>query len=112
MSTVYLVLFSGKPLPPTNVIVNITSDGYYVSWDHEPVPGRPIIRNFVLEYRKKNSSAAWTRADEMVNGDKRVYLLRADLFEPESDYEFRVYAYSKEFSEPAYASKTYVIGKT
>jgi hypothetical protein len=65
-----------------------------------------------LEYRKKNTSASWTRANEMVNGDQRVYLLRADLFEPEAAYEFRVYAYAKKFSEPAYASKTYVIGKT
>lgn len=103
---------SGKPRPPTNVIVNITFDGYYVSWDHEPVAGRPLIKYFVLEYRKKNSFAVWTRADAMVNGDQRVYLFKADLFDPESDYDFRVYAYAKMFSEPAYVSKTNAIGKT
>jgi len=100
-----------KPLPPTNVIINITSYGYYVSWDHQEVPGRPLVNKFVVEYRENNTSNAWIRVDESVDSEKRVHLLKASLFERDAVYEFRVYAFGNRLSEPAYASKTYVIGK-
>ncbi|PFX26807.1 uncharacterized protein LOC111328463 isoform X2 [Stylophora pistillata] len=101
----------GKPLAPQNVVVNITKDGYWVTWSHSAVPGRPIVEKFVVEFSEGNGSSPWRMADAAVPADRKKYLFSADKVEAEKTYEFRVFAFgANEFSEAAYVSKTYKLG--
>lgn len=109
---IFVSVPTDKPLPPSNVIVNVSSTGYYLSWDYKEVPGRPLVDKFVVEYRENNTSNAWIRVEEGVDGKERSSFLRAILFDSYKVYEFRVYAFGNKFSEPAYASKTFIIGET
>ncbi|XP_048588305.1 uncharacterized protein LOC116614255 isoform X2 [Nematostella vectensis] len=98
-----------EPLPPTDVIVNITSDGYVLSWKHDPVPGRPSVKAFVVQYRQQNASSEWIEADGSIPSDTRTYTLKAKHLSPNTDYEFRIFAYGNTRSRPAYVSNTYHI---
>ncbi|XP_020602989.1 protein turtle homolog B-like isoform X2 [Orbicella faveolata] len=100
-----------KPLAPQNVIVNITKDGYYITWTHTAVPGRPEVEKFVVEYREGNGSSAWLVAAAAVPEGRRVYLFEAEMIEEDKTYDFRVFAFgANEFSDAAYVSKTYKLG--
>ncbi|XP_078379164.1 uncharacterized protein LOC144662264 isoform X4 [Oculina patagonica] len=101
----------GKPLAPQDVIVNITKDGYYITWSHTAVPGRPEVQKFVVEYREGNKSTTWHMADADVPAQRRVYLFEAVKIEADKTYDFRVFAYGdNKFSDAAYVSKTYKLG--
>ena len=101
-----------KPLAPQNVIVNITRDGYYITWTHTAVPGRPVVERFVVEYREGNDSSTWLVAAAAVPEERRVYLFEAEMIEADKTYDFRVFAFgANEFSDAAYVSKTYKIGE-
>jgi len=101
-----------KPLAPQNVIVNITKDGYYITWTHTAVPGRPEVEKFVVEYREGNGSSAWLVAAAAVPEGRRVYLFEAEMIEEDKTYDFRVFAFgANEFSDAAYVSKTYKLGE-
>lgn len=111
-SQIFLVLLTDKPLAPENVIVNITKDGYYISWTHAAVPGRPPVEKFVVEYKEGKDSSTWHVADSAVSANRRVYLFTTEMAEAEKSYDFRVMAFgANEFSEAAYVSKTYNIGE-
>ena len=101
-----------KPLAPQNVIVNITKDGYYITWTHTAVPGRPEVEKFVVEYREGNGSSTWHVAAADVQKGRRVYLFKAEMIEEDKTYDFRVFAFgANEFSDAAYVSKTYKLGE-
>ena len=97
-----------KPLAPQNVIVNITKDGYYITWTHTAVPGRPEVEKFVVEYREGNGLSTWRVAAAAVPKGRRVYLFQAEVIEENNSYDFRIFAFgANEFSDAAYVSKTY-----
>ena len=101
-----------KPLAPQNVIVNITKDGYYITWTHTAVPGRPEVEKFVVEYREGNGSSTWRVAAAAIPKGRRVYLFEAEMIEEDKSYDFRVFAFgANEFSDAAYVSKTYKLGE-
>ena len=101
-----------KPLAPQNVIVNITKDGYYITWTHTAVPGRPEVEKFVVEYREGNDSSTWLVAGAAVPEGDRVFLFEAEMIEEDKTYDFRVFAFgANEFSDAAYVSKTYKLGE-
>ena len=101
-----------KPLAPQNVIVNITKDGYYITWTHTAVPGRPEVEKFVVEYSEGNDSSSWHVAAADVPEGRRVYLFEAEMIEEDKTYDFRVFSFgANEFSDAAYVSKTYKLGK-
>ena len=101
-----------KPLAPQNVIVNITKEGYYITWTHTAVPGRPEVEKFVVEYREGNDSSTWLVATAAVPESRRVYLFEAEMIEEDKTYDFRVFAFgANEFSEAAYVSKIYKLGE-
>ena len=109
---VYLFCSIDKPLAPENVIVNITKDGYYITWTHTAVPGRPEVEKFVVEYREGNGSSTWHVAAADVPEGRRVYLFEAEMIEEDKTYDFRVFAFgANEFSDAAYVSKTYKLGE-
>lgn len=100
------------PLAPENVIVNVTKHGYYVAWTYSIVPDRPDVEKFVVEYRVGRESSTWIKAADAVPADRRVYLFSVEMAEENKAYDFRVFAYgANEFSEPAYVTKRYNIGK-
>ena len=106
------MFFQGKPVPPLDVIVNITDAGYYVAWKHNAIPGRVPVEKFVVEYKKGNQSSVWQVADANIPAIHRVYLLKAELVDPDVTYYFRVFAFGANlFSEAAYVSKTYRLGE-
>ena len=97
-----------KPLAPQNVIVNITKDGYYITWTHTAVPGRPEVEKFVVEYREGNGLSTWRVAAAAVPKGRRGYLFQAEVIEENNSYDFRIFAFgANEFSDAAYVSKTY-----
>ena len=109
---VHFFCSTGKPLAPQNVVVNITKDGYWITWSHSAVPGRPIVEKFVVEFSEGNGSSPWRMADAAVPADRKKYLFSAEKVEAEKTYEFRVFAFgANEFSEAAYVSKTYKLGE-
>ncbi|XP_067038428.1 uncharacterized protein [Acropora muricata] len=101
---------SDKPLPPESVTLNITRDGYLVSWRYKDVPGRPSVEKFVIEYREGNHSSTWFRADDNVPAERKDYLFSAKLAEADKSYDFRVSSCdATKCSEPAYVTVTYKI---
>ncbi|XP_074633287.1 uncharacterized protein LOC141892060 isoform X1 [Acropora palmata] len=101
---------SDKPLAPESVTLNITRDGYHVSWQYKDVPGRPSVEKFVIEYREGNHSSTWFRADDNVPAERKDYLFSAKLAEADKSYDFRVSSCdATKCSEPAYVTVTYRI---
>lgn len=101
---------SDFPLAPENVIVNITKDGYYVSWKYTDVPGRPPVEKFIVEYREGNHSSTWFPAYDAVPAERRIYLFSAERAKADKSYDFRVFSYgANEHSNAAYVTMRYEI---
>ena len=65
-----------------------------------------------MEYKEGNDSSRWFVAAHRIPATNRVYLFKAELVNAEVSYDFRMFAYgAQEYSEAAYVSKTYNIGK-
>ena len=110
---ILLLFFSTDfPLAPENVIVNITKDGYYVSWKYTDVPGRPPVEKFIVEYREGNHSSTWFPAYDAVPAERRIYLFSAERAKADKSYDFRVFSYgANEHSNAAYVTMRYEIGE-
>ena len=106
------MLLTDKPLAPENVIVNITKEGYYITWKYTDVPGRPSVDKFIVEYREANYSSTWMVADAAVPAKRRIYLFSTGMAKAEKTYDFRVFSYgANEFSDAAYVTVRYEIGE-
>ena len=112
MITFWFILFClGTPLPPTDVTMNITASGYYVYWSYNALPGRPEVDSFKIQYKKVNKSVTWITAAPTIPYNQRMYLLKAEMIDEETQYDFRVFASAgSTVSSAAYVSKRFLIG--
>ena len=98
-----------KPLPPSNVSCTRTSVGYQILWSYIQIPGRPQPQYFLIEYRRLNSSLKWKSLEVLIGWDRRQWSI-SDIVNPNILYEFRMFSFSGQFSEPSNVAKITVIG--